>query len=297
VLDVRRLRILREVARTGSVSGAARALDYTQPAVSHHLARLEAEVGTPLLVRAGRGVRLTEAGTALVAHADVLLARLADAEEEVAAIAGLHAGRVRAASFPSGSATLVPAALVALRERHPGIDASFVEAEPPGSIELLAAGDVDLALAFAYDESSVPPPSGHEVVELLADDVLAVLPAGHARAGNGTLDLAVLAGETWIAGCPRCRGHLLHACAGAGFAPRIAHETDDYVTVQALVAAGLGVALLPGLALRALRRDDVAVLALAVPAPRHVVAVVPAPPRPPATDALLDALRAAAAHP
>jgi molybdate transport repressor ModE-like protein len=130
MLDVRRLQTLRAVAHEGSLSAAARTLGYTQPAVSHHVARLEEEVGTALLTRLGRGVQLTDAGLALVEHADAVFARLDAAEEEVASIAGLRAGRVRLAAFPSASATLMVGALSRLRADHPGIALSFTEAEP-----------------------------------------------------------------------------------------------------------------------------------------------------------------------
>lgn len=287
MLDPRRLRVLQAVAREGSLSAAARVLDYTQPAISHQIARLEDELGTPLLLRTGRGVRLTEAGEALVVHADAVLALLATAQDEIAAIAGLRAGRVRLAAFPSASATLVPAAASAVKATHPGITVSLVEAEPPQALSLLRAGEVDLAVAFEYD-------SGRESdltrVPLTEDELFLVLPK--APPGGGPVAIASLREETWIAGCERCRRELLDLAAAAGFEPRIAFATDDYVTVQALVAAGLGVALLPSLALRAARRSDVAVLALAEPARRRISAFTAGGPRrPPALAAMIDALR------
>jgi molybdate transport repressor ModE-like protein len=294
MLDVRRLQVLREVARQGSLSAAARELDYTQPAVSHHIARLEDEVGTPLLVRAGRGVRLTEAGAALAAHADDLLARMSAAEDDVAAIAGLRAGRVRLAAFPSATATIVPPAVAALRAAHPGVGVSFVEQEPPEALAALRAGELDLAVAFAYPEAPDGDQPWLEHVELFSDPLLAVLPAGHRRARARRLKLADLAGETWIAGCERCRRHLLHACAEAGFKPDIAFATDDYVAVQSLVVAGVGVALLPSLGLRAVQNPGVAVVALAAEHARAVFAAVPRAERhPPAVAAMLAALREA----
>jgi molybdate transport repressor ModE-like protein len=153
MLDLRRLTVLRAVAREGSFSAAARALDYTQPAVSHHISRLEQEVGTTLLLRTPRGVRLTDAGEALVQHAEAVITRLSAAEDEVAEIAGLRTGRVRVAAFPSGSATLIPAAARALRDAHPGVSLTLEEAEPPEALELLRTGEVDVALTFSYPES------------------------------------------------------------------------------------------------------------------------------------------------
>jgi DNA-binding transcriptional LysR family regulator len=296
VLDIRRLQTLRAVAREGSLSAAARTLGYTQPAISHQIARLEDEVGTALLTRLGRGVQLTDAGLTLVEHADAVLSRLSAAEEDVAAIAGLRAGRVRLAAFPSGSATLMAGALTRLRADHPGIEVSFAEAEPEDALPLLRAGELDLVLGFSY--AAVGLREGGDVVgvPLLRDPTHAVVPAGHPAArGDGPLALEELAGQTWIAGCERCRGHLLHVAAAAGFTPRIDFATDDHLTVQSLVAAGLGVSLLPALALCSARRDDVAVVPVAGEPARTVeVVMLTAERRPPAVTATLAALRAAA---
>jgi molybdate transport repressor ModE-like protein len=297
MLDLRRLLVLRAVARHGSLSAAARQLGYTQPAVTHHIRRLEREVGTPLVARAGRGVRLTEAGQALASHVDAVSARLAAAEEEVAAIAGLRAGRVRLASFPSSSATLVPAALARLRASHPLVGVSLVEAEPPTSLSLLRRGDCDLALTFEYPGVASDEGEDYARAPLLADQLLAVLPAGHPLAGPpGALRLDQLSEETWIAGCERCRDHLLRACAAAGFTPRIAFATDDYVAVQRLVAVGLGVALLPELILGTVRLPGVLARPLTSAPERRILAVTPAgAQQPPAVAATLAALQEASA--
>src|SRR4051794_33905947 len=146
MLDVRRLRVLREVATRGSFSAAADALHFTQSAVSQQIAALEREAGMPLVERGARGVRLTQAGEALVRHTDVILARLADAEAELEAIAGLRGGRVRLASFPSAGATIAPAAIARFRERHPAVDVSLVLAERPEGVDKLRSGEVDIAL-------------------------------------------------------------------------------------------------------------------------------------------------------
>lgn len=291
MLDVRRLAVLRAVAREGSLSAAARALDYTQPAVSHHIARLEAEVGTALLFRTARGVKLTDAGEALVQHADAVIARLAAAQDEVAEIAGLRTGRVRLAAFPSASATLVPVAARALRDSHPGVGVSLVEGEPPEALELLRSGEIDVALTFGYPEAGLAASGDLDVEPLFDDELFLVLPAsGRSRRTK----LTDLKDETWIAGCERCRAHLLHLSGQAGFQPRIAYATDDYVTVQSLVAAGLGVTILPSLALSAHRRDDVRAIRLGRDATRQIAAVVlPGPRRPPAVQAMIDALRVA----
>ena len=292
MLDLRRLTVLRAVAREGSFSAAARALDYTQPAVSHHVARLEAEVGTALLHRTPRGVRLTEAGAALVQHADAVLARLTVAEDEIAEIAGLRSGRVRVAAFPSGSATMFPIAARTLREAHPGVQLSLVEAEPPEALELLRTGDVDLALTFSYPETSGAV-RGEFESEILFDDELVLVTPASGRTQRPKL--ADYRDDPWIAGCERCRAHLLHLAARAGFEPHIVYATDDYVTVQSLVAAGLGVTVLPSLALRAHRRPDVREVRLGRDAIRQIAAVVlPGPRHPPAVDAMVRAMRSAA---
>lgn len=293
VLDVRRLAVLQAVAREGSFSGAARALEYTQPAISHHIARLEQEVGTALLLRTARGVRLTDAGEALVQHADAVIARLAAAQDEVAEIAGLRTGRVRLAAFPSGSATLVPRAARALSDSHPGVRVSLVEAEPPEALELLRTGEIDVALTFGYPEAGLAGNGDLDVEPLFDDELCLVMPpSGRSRRTT----LADLKDETWIAGCERCRAHLLHLSEQAGFQPHIAYATDDYVTVQSLVAAGLGVTVLPSLALSAHRRDDIRIVPLGRDANRQIAAVVlPGPRRPPAVQTMVDTLRAVSA--
>ena len=259
MLDLRRLRVLQAVAREGSLSAAARTLDYTQPAVGHHVRRLEAELGTALVVRRGRGVELTPAGVALANRADALLAASAAAREEVAEIAGLRRGRVRLVAFPSASATVVPPALAHLRDAHPGLDVTLVEAEPPTSVDLVRQGEADVALTFAHAGLEPDEDAGLHRTSLRIDEKMAVLPAGHPLAGRDEIDVADLAAERFIAGCPRCRGHLVHLCTKAGFTPDIAFSTDDYVAAQGMVAAGLGITLLPSLVFDVVRHPDVAI--------------------------------------
>jgi len=291
MLDLRRLRVLREVAERGSFSAAARALHYSQPAVSHHIARLEEEVGTPLVTRLGRGVRLTDAGRALVEHTKAVLARLDAAEEEVAAIAGLGGGRIRVAAFPSASATLVPLAIGELRRRYPRVRFSLTEAEPPESVGLLRAGDCDIALVFEYPGVVVDEGADFVKLPLLDEPLFLALPEGHGCARARSVSLRRLRNETWIAGCPRCRRHLLHACERAGFEPTVAAATDDYVAVQNLIAADLGVALLPALALTAFRHPKVAIRPVAPALSRAVSAVVlTRGSRPPAIASAISAL-------
>ncbi|WP_130799071.1 LysR family transcriptional regulator [Streptomyces otsuchiensis] len=292
MFEARHLRVLRAVAATGSLSAAARELGITQPAVSQQIRALEQAAGTPLLARDGRSVRTTEAGRVLARHADGVLAALGAAEAEVAAIAGLRAGQVRLASFPSGSSRLVPAALAALRDRHPGVRVSLTEAEPPRSVELLRAGACDIALAFHYpaagDEEAWP---GLEVRPVRADRLVGLLPAGHPHADAEEVALRELADDPWIAGCPRCREQLERVCAAEGFAPRVDFATDDYPAVVGLVGAGLGVAVLPELALESVRHDGTRVVPVTPPTRREIVALtLPGLVRVPAVAALLRAL-------
>ncbi|MCX4788765.1 MULTISPECIES: LysR family transcriptional regulator [unclassified Streptomyces] len=296
MIEARHLRVLRAVAATGSFSAAARELGCTQPAVSQQMKALEASAGTTLLIRTGREMRLTQAGEALVRHASGILAGLVAAEEEVAAIAGLRAGRVRLVSFPSGSSTLVPGALAALRAAHPGTRVSLVEAEPPRSVEMLREGDCDIALAFRYGASGT---EWDDLVvrPLLTDRLIGLVPEGHRLAGADTVTVAELAEESWIAGCPRCRRQLVEVCEESGFTPRIDFATDDYPAVVGLVGAGLGVAVLPELAIESVRPKRARTVAVEPAIEREIVALtLPDLAQVPAVAATLDQLSLAAAR-
>ncbi len=298
-LDVGALRLLQAVAEHGTLTAAAQALGASQPAVSQHVRRLERRLGTALLDRTGRRVRLTEAGQVLAAHGVTVNAAVRAAGAAVAALTGLQAGVVRLVAFPSSSATLVPRALAELRTRHPGLTVTFDEAEPPESLARLRAGTCDLAVAFAYPGAGLgrgeDDLAGLVSRHLLDDPTLVALPAGHPRADDEHLDLADLAGETWIAGCPRCRGHLLAAASARGFEPAITYATDDYVAVLSLVAAGLGVALLPGLVRPTAERHPGVVVRPAAGTSARSVAAVTTPDllRVPAVAATIEALAAA----
>ncbi|MFG2624220.1 LysR family transcriptional regulator [Streptomyces sp. NPDC048473] len=296
MIEARHLRVLRAVAATGSFSAAARELGCTQPAVSQQMKALEASVGTTLLIRTGREMRLTQAGEALVRHASGILAGLTAAEEEVAAIAGLRAGRVRLVSFPSGSSTLVPGALAALRAAHPGTRVSLVEAEPPRSVEMLREGDCDIALAFRYGASGA---EWDDLVvrPLLTDRLIGLVPEGHRLAGAAAVGVAELADESWIAGCPRCRRQLVEVCEESGFTPRIDFATDDYPAVIGLVGAGLGVAVLPELAIESVRPKGARTVTVEPAVEREIVALtLPDLAQVPAVAATLDRLSLAAAR-
>ncbi|MFI8186976.1 LysR family transcriptional regulator [Actinacidiphila glaucinigra] len=303
MFEARHLRVLRAVARSGSLSGAARQLGCTQPAVSQQMKALELAAGTPLLVRGGRTTRLTEAGEVLARHASGILAGLAAAEEEVAAIGGLRAGRVRMVSFPSAGPSLVPTALAAMRAAHPDVRITLAEAQPPRAVEMLRAGECELALVYRYEDEAggvdAAAWEGFLVRPLLSDRLFAVLPAGHALArAGGPVRLSDLADEAWIAGCPYCRRHLVELCGREGFEPRIDFATDDYPAAVGLVASGMGVSAQPGLALEAVRLRGVAVRELR-PSVRRAVAALTLPDlaQVPAVDMMLGRLRLAALRP
>ncbi|HTX84509.1 MAG TPA: LysR family transcriptional regulator [Streptosporangiaceae bacterium] len=298
MLDVTRLRVLVAVARNGSVTAAARALNYAQPSVSHHIARLEAETGTQLLERVGRGIRLTDAGRLLAERAEEIIGRLDAAEAELAAHVGLREGRVRLAAFPSALGTLVPAAAARLAAETPGMEFMLTEAEPPEALRMLRAGYVDVAVVFQHyqpDLDLAPPEPADEGTRgllLLDEPVHLVASAGQ----QPTPDLAAYAASRWIAGCERCRSHLVRQCASAGFTPRISFTTDDYLAVQALVAAGLGVTTLPDLCLRAAQHPGIATAELPG-ARRHVFAMTYGePPDSRSTVRLIDMLKRVAAR-
>lgn len=254
-LDPQLLRVLRAVRDSGSISRAAGALGYSQPAVSQLLGRAERRLGHDLVLRSGRGATLTESGRVLADHALHVDAALAAAREDLAAVGGLARGSVRFAGFPSASSTLVPRVLASMAARTPGVVTSYVEAEPPEALELVRRGAVDVALTFSHaftrtgDDSAVDPALtarvlGRDPLALVTSTDTVVTPADGAAA-----DLARYRDARWIGGCPQCRGHLLASCAASGFVPEIVLETDNAAAVVGLVAAGLGVALLPRLAL------------------------------------------------
>jgi DNA-binding transcriptional LysR family regulator len=250
MLDVKRLGVLREVVSRGSFSAAAESLHLSQSAVSQQVAALEREVGMQLLERTSDGPKLTIAGETLAGHADAVIARLDEAERELAEIAGLESGRIRLVSFPSASATLVTKAMSEFRGRFPGIELQFAEAEPEVSIPALKRGDFDVAVAFDYP--SAPADYGRDTeAELIFEDPMRIaLAPGHPLAASERVEIKDLADEDWLCGrAPSsCRAHVIAIGREAGFEPRISFESDDYEVLKGLVAAGLGVTVLPELA-------------------------------------------------
>jgi DNA-binding transcriptional LysR family regulator len=277
MLNVNRLRILIEVATRGSFSAAADALSYTQSAVSQQVAALEAETGVTLLERLPRGVRLTPAGEVLLTYAEGIIARLHAAEAEMAAIAGLRGGQLRMVSFPTAGATLMPLAIAIFRAQHPEVELTLAEGEPEEIAPRLSAGEFDIALLFEFEGTSESLGPDLSRVPLFEDPMFLALPADHALARRQTLRLENLRAEAWIqtsASSP-CAQHVVRSCHAAGFEPIVSFESDDYQTVQGLVAAGVGVALIPKLALSG-ARDDIAIRALSPHSPvREVIAATP----------------------
>ncbi len=309
MLDVRRLRVLCEVARQGSFSGAAASLGYTQPAVSRQIALLEAEAGATLVRRVPQGAILTDAGRLLVERGEAVLARLDGIEDELKALAGLEGGRLRLASFASAAAAIVPLAIAEFRQRYPAVELNIVMADPIDSLPRLRAGELDLVLS--HDALGTPTAStgavtlgaaeeagGIQLVHLFDDPMYVAMPVGHPLADVSPLRLERFAEEPWMLAtthsCPDSR-LFLRACHEAGFEPQIAFQNDDYPAILGFVAAGVGVALVPDMVVRGVR-DDVVVRALdPAVAPRPILAVFPSGYVAPAAEAMLDVLREVAA--
>jgi DNA-binding transcriptional LysR family regulator len=293
MLDVRRMRVLREVAQKGSFSAAAESLSFTQSAVSQQVAALEREAGAVLVERSARGVRLTDAGEAVVRHAEGILAKLAEAEAELEAIAGLRGGRVRVGTFESVAGTIMPIAIAEFAKQHPGVELSMTLMEPDDSVAALRAGDIDLAITMGTGKPGDRDGEGVTHHHLLEDPLYLVLPQQHPLARKRGVRLADLAGEPWIGGAPNCECNrmITQACMRFGFDPRIAFETDDYNAVQGFVAAGVGVSLIAELGLRT-TRDDVVVRPLGRDTPvRQIYATALKGYRSPATAAMIEMLR------
>lgn len=297
MFEIRHLNVFREVARLGSLSGAAESLAYTQPAVSQQMAALERRAGMPLLDRTTRGVRLTEAGEALLRHAEAILSESALAEHELEAIAGLRGGRVRMASFPTAGAALVPPAVSLFIARYPDVELSVLEAEPEESVPMLRAGELEVALVAERKrpEGFGDLYQGIELHHLLDEPMCVLLAKDHRLARRRRLSLDDLAEEVWIelgrspAG-PRGRVYV-EPSRDTDVEPPIGLRSDDFNVVQGMVAAGAGVAVVPELALANLRRDVVVrTLGSAAPIRAVAAATLAGVHRSPATVAALELL-------
>jgi molybdate transport repressor ModE-like protein len=250
MLDVRRLRVLREVTQHGSFSAAADALHLSQSAVSQQIAVLEREVGIPLLERTSNGPKLTSAGEALMEHGDAVICRLEEAERELAQIAGLEGGRLRLSSFVTASATLMTRALSIFRQRFPKVELEFTEGDPEDTFPALKRGDSDLAVVFDYP--SFPLEFSRDVeAELIYEEPMRLaLPPGHPLAAAKSVRVEDLAEEDWLCGAmpSSCRFQVISLCREAGFEPKITFQSEDYEVIKRFIAGGLGISILPELA-------------------------------------------------
>ena len=251
MIDVRRLRLLLELTRRGTVTAVAEALAYTPSAVSQQLAALEREAGVPLLERTGRRVALTPAGTVLAGYAESVFAVLEEASAALAATRDSLAGPLRIGAFPSAARVILPPALVALGRAHPGLELMVTELDPVDVPAALHSGALDVALTFVYDYVPATPDPALDSEPLLEEVVyLATADAGQASIKERT-SIADCRDAPWIAGSPGtlCHALVIRACEAQGFTPRIRHYADDFGTVLALVAAGQGVSFVPQLGL------------------------------------------------
>jgi molybdate transport repressor ModE-like protein len=297
-LDVRRMRVLREVAARGTIAAAARALSFTPSAVSQQLAALEREAGVALLDRHGGRVALTEAGRRLVVRTESIMAELEAAGAELSAAASDVVGDVHVAAFPSAERALLAPALAALARRHPDVRVRSTELEPEASLPALRLGDVDLAVSHEDVARPAPADARLERVDLLEDPLRLVLPHGHPAARGDGVELAGLAAEHWVATPPgtACRAMLDDACRAAGFVPAVPYHANDFGVLAAFVAAGLGVAMVPELALAAFGKGVVVRPLADVPVRRRIfVAARRGGLVRPAFSALVDELRGTAA--
>lgn len=282
MLNLVHLKVLAAVARSGSVTEAAKQLHYSQPSVSHHLSRLEAATGVKLVQRIGRGIRLTPEGQLLANRAAEIVGRVDAATNELAAQVGLQAGHVRLAANASALSTIVPKAAAALAQAHPGLQLNLYERHPVESLQMLRHGDIDVALVFQHADAPVED-DGFRFLHLRDDPIFLI----SLRPDDS---LANHRHSAWIGGCARCQAELNAVCRREGFTPRIASHSDDQVVVQALVAAGIGVTTVPGLALQAHRRPDIHATEL-IGCHRQIhAATYGDPPDPPAVAAVLTAL-------
>lgn len=279
--------MLHLIERTGSMSAAARELGWTHPAISQHIKRLERSAGCALAERHGRGVRLTSAGVVLARHAAGIAACLTAARDCLPDLTRGQAPRLRVAAFPTACATLLVDAITLLTRVEPDLRVEVRQAEPPESLAALKDGSADIAVTF-HEE----PPRGAGVTILGRDPVLVAVPSAHVLASKEAVTVKDLGSATVIAGCPVCQERFIRHCARQVFRPALHHQvTDDYVLMQAMVAAGQGAAILPGLALAAHRRDEIIALPLDPPLHREVAVWLPSKrPTAPSAQQLLSAL-------
>jgi DNA-binding transcriptional LysR family regulator len=284
MLNLVHLKVLAAVARHESVTEAARELHYSQPSVSHHLSRLEAATGVKLVQRVSRGIRLTPEGQLLANRAAEIIGRVDAATNELAAQVGLQSGRVRLAANSSVLSTIVAKAAPTLTAAHPGLELILIDRHPVEALQMLRHGEIDVALVFRYADAA-DEEEGFRLDHVGDDQIYLISQRPDDSIANHRH-------SAWIGGCERCQDELTSVCRKEGFTPRIGSLSDDMVVVQSLVAAGVGVTTLPGLALEAHRRPDVHATEISGYHRRIYAVTYGAPPDPPATVALIEAIRA-----
>lgn len=289
MIDVHRLKILREVSAQGSFAKAAASLRLTPSAVSQQVAALERSLGRPVVERSTRGVRLTESGRVLVEAAETVAAELAAAQERIDRLADGRTGRLDVATFTSAGQALLPPALIALNARQPDVELTVTEAEPEAAAELVREGRADLALTYHFGHAPATPRL--TLTPLMNEQIWLVLPRGHALARRRSVRIAELAGARWIDGCGAAGAPLARASGMAGFQPDVVCTSTDYLFTQSLVEAGVGLALVPRIAL-ATHMRGLAFTMLEQPRPTRHIGVLTAPRRwpQPLVDGLVGAL-------
>lgn len=266
-IDSTELRILHALATTGSLTAAAASLGLSQPAVSQRIKRVETRLAVPLIERQGRGIRLTTAGNILAEHGRTVVAEIDAALSAIDDLRGERGGTLRLVGFPSASATIVPAIMRRMSQEAPDVALQYREAEPPGAVEMLRDGEVDCALIFDY-VGAAELPAGSAFTPLWRETVALVVSEERAE-GLTHAHLGDFATEHWIAGCEKCRGHLLAAAGENGFEPDIIQETDNVPAMLAMAAAGGAVAMVPGLALAAARTLPEGAVQMPLDPPRY----------------------------
>lgn len=295
--DVHTLRVVRALSDHGSLTATAKALGYSQPAISQLLTRLEKRLGMAVIERVGRRTRLTPAGLVLERHSHRILATMNTAAGELQELQGLRTGRVRLTAFPSASASIVPRLLSELAGIYPDVDITYHEAEPPEAVAAIQENHTDVAITFSHPSSvnsaHRESTTGLQVVDLFRDELRIVMPSEHGLVGHDLVQFSDFKRDKWIGGCPRCRLRLLELCEAEGFTPHLLYETDSATAVLSLVASGAGVAMLSDLAIGplGLPLDGVSVRSTQAPNYRmiHAVTAIGAH-RIPAVNAILKTL-------
>lgn len=266
-MDIRRMLALVEVARAGSLTAAAARLNYTVSAVSQQIGQLEDEAGQPLIERRPRGVTLTEAGEAVVRHAEHIERAVLAAHEELEEIAGLRTGTLRLGTIPTVTESFLSAAISAFRDRHPQIDLRVHSAQRADIGHLLESRGIDLAITWTRDEHEPSEPSGTRTELICRDPSVLLVPANHPLAQRPSVRMEDLRHEPWIIRTSTNVLALLQdACEAAGFSPVVSFEARSYQEAQAMVAVGMGIALVPQLSLHSLR-EDIKVITAISPSP------------------------------